>query len=314
MTKSVSVKKQSSKSKKQKGNKKKKEQGVSSNKKKKSKTDDKNKDIINSRYLQEESLLQDLEEQGLQSQALQGKFIKSNSENENQVDDDAYITFTSKFHKRTKKNDSLSKKSPIKKTAKEKNRDASLPIPESLPKKLWKKSLTKKSSIERSSNEKSKSQGLILKNNKVNKKKVKRKTNNIYNSIEDGDDEQDIKKFVPLETDHDEFEDSNFLKGKSLWTEDSFNNKKVSKSNNDIKIYKRKKSKFGEKNKNSKSTSKNKTKETRLEGLPVKNDTLDKFAKLQKRTSNVHNNNNKKSGRNNSLISLKSALSNKSNK
>lgn len=277
--------------------------------------DNNNKDIINSRYLQEESLLQELEEQGLQSQALQGKFFKSHSENENQIDNDAYITFTSKFKKRNKSKNKEPKNSSFQKTSKEKNRDASLPIPESFPKKLWKKSLNKKSSLVRTSIEKSKSQGLVLKNNKSNKKKVKRKKNNIYSSIEEGDDEQDINKFVPLETDHDDFEDSNFLKGKSLWTEDSFTNKKVSKSNNDIKIYKRKKSKFAEKNKNSKSTSKNKTKETRLEGLPVKSDTLDKFAKLQKRTSNVHNNtNNKKSGRNNSLISLKSALSNKSNK
>ena len=118
------------------------------------------------------------------------------------------------------------------------------------------------------------------------------------------------------ESELDDLEDSNFLKGKSLWTEESFSNKNNCRNKNgDAKIYKRKKSKFNV----SKSRKKNDTKldeiinnnnNNNLVGLPVKTDTLDKFAKLQKRNTQTK----KKSGRNNSLISLRSALSKKSNK
>lgn len=227
-----------------------------------------------------------------------------------------YITFTSKLSKRKSKSikareshpdskriirvkNKTSRKDEVNQEASTRERNPPSPLKEVPKSKSQKK---KKSAVKKSKaknlemEEEEQPRKLTLKTKKKAKLLKKIKKEALANM--DDDSEADI----------DEFEDSNFLKGKSLWGEEL--NQRV-KSKSEVKLYRHKKGR--KKGKSVKKSKQGLKKDNSIEGLlnydtlPLKDDTLDKFAKLQKRSAMK-----KKKSRNNSLLSLRSAYSKKS--
>ena len=282
---------------------------------------------INSRY-DEEMERHQQEEEGLVSMGMKKRFIDSREPSEDSLEKE-YVTFTSKLAKRKKSRarpteKDRSSKNGKKKSKKESKRLAKESIQtfnqnfkvEEEPRTKNSKGLKNKSkrvikqqkllkeeSLDTSLPE-LESVGLVLKSvkQKKPKKAKKKKKKNISPSNSERNSEADLE----------ELEDSNFLRGKSLWGEEL--DKPRIKSKSEVKSSRKKQKDKRKNTRKSEQQSNKRLKKDPMEGfcgedtLPLKNDTLDKFAKLQKR-SNLKK---KKTARNNSLVSLRSALSKKS--
>lgn len=250
----------------------------------------------NGRYDEEET--SGVDEEKYPSGAMRKRFVDSPKASRDDLERE-YITFTSKLSKRKSRGNQKRDRSGEKMRNREGQSGGDnffekiLEKTKSKDKKRAKSKKKRKKAKERDAEEEQ-PRKLTLKTKKKAKtsRVVKKET------LADSD--------IESEADIDEFEDSNFLKGKSLWGADL--NTRV-KSKSEVKLYrkKKKKNKAGKsmKKKSKKSRKSSIEKILNYDTLPLKDDTLDKFAKLQKR-SNVK----KKRTRNNSLLSLRSAYSN----
>lgn len=242
----------------------------------------------NGRYDEEET--SGVDEEKYTSGAMKKRFADSPRPSRDELEKE-YITFTSKLSKR--------KSRSIKKRSAKANEEG-----QSGNENFFEKILEKTKSKEKgkSKNKKKTKKNKQAKEEEEQPRKLTLKTKKRAKVVKK---ETLADSDIESEADIDEFEDSNFLKGKSLWGADL--NPRV-KSKSEVKLYrkKKKKDKTGKsmKKRSKKSRKSSIEKILNYDTLPLKDDTLDKFAKLQKRSHAK-----KKKSRNNSLLSLRSAYS-----
>ena len=261
----------------------------------------------NGRY-DEEPETSGMEDEGFTSGAMRKRFMDSGKDSEDDLENE-YITFTSKLSKRKSKGiknrrSGMGKKSVNKKDIRKSRKMREEESMESVKKQEVKKRKSEKPKKKKKRNKTPKEKLLEEEHPRKLTLKTKKKAKALKKAKKEALADSDIGS----EADIDEFEDSNFLKGKSLWGEEL--NSRV-KSKSEVKLYRKKKKNKGKSVKKEKGRGRKSSidKILNYDTLPLKDDTLDKFAKLQKRSAVK-----KRKTRNNSLLSLRSAYSNQDKK